>query len=57
MTETEALETWLATFNTTDKAQQLMIVKDLLAHASGDGMSLEDRAICKKAIRLLESQT
>jgi hypothetical protein len=36
--------------------QQLLIVRDLMAHASTDQMSSADRVVCRRAIKMLMRQ-
>ena len=43
---------WLRLMGDT-RAQQLARVRDLLVHANGDRMTLEDRIVCRRALQIL----
>ena len=52
MTDTE-IKGWLEMLSL-KPAEQVRIIKDLLRHAQGDGMSNEDRNICLKVLQGLD---
>ena len=51
MTDAEIQE-WLSMLST-ETAQQLLLVQDLLRHANEDQMSVGDRITCVRALTLL----
>ena len=44
---------WLSLLGSSPERQQA-IVRDLLAHATSDGMTARDRTVCRIALKLLE---
>ena len=44
---------WLSLLGSSPERQQT-IVRDLLAHATSDGMTARDRTLCRVALKLLE---
>src|SRR3990167_7411005 len=54
MTQQE-INAWLHRLAHSD-AMRLLIIKDLLRHASGDEMSAEDRTVCRECIDILQKR-
>ena len=46
---------WLSLLGSSPERQQA-VVRDLLAHATHDGMTARDRTICHIALKLLEGE-
>ena len=44
---------WLSLLGSSPERQQA-VVHDLLVHATGDGMTVTDRTLCRIALKLLE---
>ena len=44
---------WLSLLGSCPERQQA-VVRDLLVHATGDGMTVRDRTLCRIALKLLE---
>ena len=52
MTDAET-RAWLEALAPTDEAR-IVLLKDMLRHAAGDGMSAEDRVLCVQCLKQLE---